>query len=219
MWVRTVVFNGVLNLLGIKGIYLQMISVILWWYEQDLYFLNSTHHNAYKNPLFKVIHWCRGTVCSKIPHAVQSYPKCWSNFGQQYLSFLFILNCMPYNLNMKNIIIHNKTCDMLPSISSTILHVRYSEHANSKSIQISPFDGSKNRSLGNMGKNDLCKLTTEHTILKTAYILVCTLSSSGACFLLIYCPSWDVDLFEIFNLQMCCSDYFVSICSPIAFLI
>ena len=45
---------------------------------------------------------------------------------------------MPYNLNMKNIIIHNKTHDMLPSISSTILHERYSEHANSKSVQSSP---------------------------------------------------------------------------------
>ena len=39
---------------------------------------------------------------------------------------------------MENIIIHNKTRDMLPSISSTILHVRYSEHANSKSVQSSP---------------------------------------------------------------------------------
>ena len=45
---------------------------------------------------------------------------------------------MPYNLDMENIIIHNKTCDMLPSISSTILHVRYSEDANSKSVQSSP---------------------------------------------------------------------------------
>ena len=45
---------------------------------------------------------------------------------------------MPYNLNMENIIIHDKTRDMLPSISSTILHVRYSEHANSKSVQSSP---------------------------------------------------------------------------------
>ena len=45
---------------------------------------------------------------------------------------------MPYNLNMENIIIHDKTCDMLLSISSTILHVRYSEHANSKSVQSSP---------------------------------------------------------------------------------
>ena len=44
---------------------------------------------------------------------------------------------MPYNLNMENIIIHNKTRDMLPSISSTIIHVRYSEHANSKSVQSS----------------------------------------------------------------------------------
>ena len=39
---------------------------------------------------------------------------------------------------MENIIIHNKTRDMLPSISSTILHVRYNEHANSKSVQSSP---------------------------------------------------------------------------------
>ena len=45
---------------------------------------------------------------------------------------------MPYNLNMENIIIHNKTRDMPPSISSTILHVRYSEHANSKIVQSSP---------------------------------------------------------------------------------
>ena len=45
---------------------------------------------------------------------------------------------MPYNLNMENIITHNMTRDMLPSISSTILHVRYSEHANSKSVQSSP---------------------------------------------------------------------------------
>ena len=45
---------------------------------------------------------------------------------------------MPYNLNMENIIIHIKTRDMLPSISGTILHVRYSEHANSKSVQSSP---------------------------------------------------------------------------------
>ena len=45
---------------------------------------------------------------------------------------------MPYNLNMENIIIHTKTCDMLPSISSTILHVRCSEHVNSKSVQSSP---------------------------------------------------------------------------------
>ena len=44
---------------------------------------------------------------------------------------------MPYNLDMENIMIHNKTCDMLTSISSTILHVRYSEHANSKGVQIS----------------------------------------------------------------------------------
>ena len=41
---------------------------------------------------------------------------------------------MPYNLNMENIIVHNKTHDMLPSISSTILRVKYSEHANSKSV-------------------------------------------------------------------------------------
>ena len=45
---------------------------------------------------------------------------------------------MPYNLNMENIIIHNETRDMLPSISSTILHVRYSDYANSKSVQSSP---------------------------------------------------------------------------------
>ena len=45
---------------------------------------------------------------------------------------------MPYNLDMENTIIHNKTHDMLPSISSTILHVRYSEHANWKSVQSSP---------------------------------------------------------------------------------
>ena len=45
---------------------------------------------------------------------------------------------MPYNLNMENIIIHTKTCDMLPSISSNILHVNYSEHAISKSVQSSP---------------------------------------------------------------------------------
>ena len=45
---------------------------------------------------------------------------------------------MPYSLNMENIIIHTETRDMLPSISSTILHVRYSEHANSKSVQNSP---------------------------------------------------------------------------------
>ena len=119
MLVRTVVFNGVLNLLGIKGIYLQMINFLLWWYEQDLHFGNSTHHNAYRNLLFKAIHWCRRTVCSKFPHAVQSYPKYWGNFGQQYFSFYNILNFMPYNVNMENIIIHNKTRDMPPSISST----------------------------------------------------------------------------------------------------
>ena len=45
---------------------------------------------------------------------------------------------MPGNLNMENIIIHSKTRDMLPFISSTILHVRYSEHANSKSVQKFP---------------------------------------------------------------------------------
>ena len=45
---------------------------------------------------------------------------------------------MPYNLNMENIIIQTKTRDMLPSITSTILHVRYSDHANSKSVQSSP---------------------------------------------------------------------------------
>ena len=39
---------------------------------------------------------------------------------------------------MENIIIQNKTRDMLLSISSTILHVRCSEHANSKSVQSSP---------------------------------------------------------------------------------
>ena len=121
-----------------KGIYLQIINFLLWWYEQDQYFVNSTHHNAYRNLLFKVIHWCIRTVCSKFIHAVQSYPKCWGNFGQQYLSFWYILNFMPYNFNMENIIIHNKTRDMLPSISSTILHMRYSEHANSKSVQSSP---------------------------------------------------------------------------------
>ena len=115
-----------------------MINLLLWWYEQDLYFVNSTHHNAYRNILFKIIHWCKRTVCSKFPHAVQSNPKCWGNFGQQYFSFQFILNFMSYNLNMENIIIHNKTRDMLPSISSTILHMRYSEHANSKSVQSSP---------------------------------------------------------------------------------
>ena len=115
-----------------------MINILLWWYEQDLYFVNCTHHNAYRNLLFKVIHWCRRTVCSKFPNAVQSYPKCLGNFGQQYFSFLMILNFMPYNLNMENIIIHNKTRDMLPSISSTILHARYSELANSKSVQSSP---------------------------------------------------------------------------------
>ena len=115
-----------------------MINFLLWWYEQDLHFVNSTHHNAYRNLLFKVIHWCIRTVCSKFPHAVQSYPKCWGNFGQQYFSLWFNLNFMPYNLNMENIIIHDKTCDMLPSISSTILHVRYSEYANSKSVQSSP---------------------------------------------------------------------------------
>ena len=100
--------------------------------------MNSTHYNAYRNLLFKVIHWCRRTVCSKFPSAVQSYPKCWGNVGQQYFSFKFILNFMPYSLSMENIIIHNKTHDMLPSISSTILHVRYSEHANSKIVQSSP---------------------------------------------------------------------------------
>ena len=115
-----------------------MIEFLFWWYEQDLYFVNSTQHNAYKNLLFKVIHWCRRTVCSKIPHAVQSYPKCWGNFGQQYFFFQIIQNVMPYNLDTENIIIHNKTRDMLPSISSTILHVRYNEHANSKSVQSSP---------------------------------------------------------------------------------
>ena len=131
-------FNGVLNLLGIKGIYLQMINFLLWWYEQDLCFVNSTHHNAFRNLLFKVIHWCKITICSKFPHAIQSYLKCWGNFGQQYFSSYFILNFMQYNLNMENIILHNKTRDMLPSISSTILHVRYSEHANSKSVQSFP---------------------------------------------------------------------------------
>ena len=45
---------------------------------------------------------------------------------------------MPYNRYVENIIIHNKTRDMLPSISSNILHVRLSEHANSKSVQSSP---------------------------------------------------------------------------------
>ena len=45
---------------------------------------------------------------------------------------------MAYNLNVENIIIHDKTCDMPPSISSTILHVRYIEHANSKSVQSFP---------------------------------------------------------------------------------
>ena len=51
-----------------------------------------------------------------------------------------------HNLNMENIIIHNKTRDMHPSISSTILHVRYSEHADFKSVQSSPiwrYSGSK----------------------------------------------------------------------------
>ena len=115
-----------------------MINFLLWRYEQDLHFVNSTHHNVYSNLLFKAIHWCRRTVCSKFPHAAQSYTKCWGNFGQQYFSFWFILNFMPYNLNMKNIIIHNKTRDMLPSISSTIIYVRCSEHANSKSVQSSP---------------------------------------------------------------------------------
>ena len=86
-----------------------------------LYFVNSTHCNAYRKQLFNVIHCCRGTVCSKFSHAVLSYPKCWGNFGQQYFSFWFILNFIPYNLNMENIIIHTKTRDVLPSISSTIL--------------------------------------------------------------------------------------------------
>ena len=131
-------FNGVLNLLGIKGTYLQMNNFSLWWHEQDLYLVISTHHNAYSNLLFKVNHWCTRTVCSKFSHAVQGYPKCWGNFGQQYFSFSFVLNLMSYNLNKKNIIIHNKTRDMLPSISSTILHVRYSEHGNSKSVQSAP---------------------------------------------------------------------------------
>ena len=45
---------------------------------------------------------------------------------------------MPYNINMEINIIQNKTHDMLPSISSTILHVRCSEYANSESVQSSP---------------------------------------------------------------------------------
>ena len=45
---------------------------------------------------------------------------------------------MAYNLNMENIEIYNETRDMLPSISSTMLQVRCSEHASSKSVQSSP---------------------------------------------------------------------------------
>ena len=100
--------------------------------------MNSTHRNSYRKQLFKVIRCCRRTVFPKFPHAVQSYPKCWGNIGQQYFSFWFIQNLMPYNLNIENIIIHNKTRDMLPFIFSTILHVRCSEHANSKSVQSPP---------------------------------------------------------------------------------
>ena len=58
---------------------------------------------------------------------------------------------MPYNLNMENIIIHNKTRDMPPSISSTILHVRCSEHANSKVSKVPPFDGSDPTQYGHSG--------------------------------------------------------------------
>ena len=138
MYIRTVVFNGVLNLLGIKGIYLQMLNFCFDDMSNILYFVNSTHCNAYRKQLFNVIHCCRGTVCSKFSHAVQSYPKCCGNFGQQCVSFWFVLNFIPYNLDMENIIIHTKTRDVLPSISSTTLHRRYNEHANSKSVQSSP---------------------------------------------------------------------------------
>ena len=52
---------------------------------------------------------------------------------------------MAYDINMENIEIYNETRDMLPSISSTMLQVRCSEHASSKSVQSSPIWGYRPR--------------------------------------------------------------------------
>ena len=67
-----------------------MINFLLWWYEQYLYFVYSTHHNAYRNLLFKIIHLCRRTVslgkptssiCFSLPnHSLSA----WQQTDQRY---------------------------------------------------------------------------------------------------------------------------------------
>ena len=86
--IRIVVFNCVLNLLGIKGIHLQMIQLLLWWYEQDIYFVNCTHHNAYRTPVFKVIHWCRKLFVQSFPMPSKVTP----NSGVTLASNIFPFN-------------------------------------------------------------------------------------------------------------------------------
>ena len=88
-----------------------------------------------------------------IPHIIMHiethYSRSFTDAEELFVqSFPILSKVTPnaHNLNMENIIIHNKTRDMPPSISSTILHVRYSEHTDSKSVQSSPiwrYSGSK----------------------------------------------------------------------------
>ena len=91
------------------------------------YYRHVVHHKSHRRQSFKVIHCCRGACCAKFPQAVQSYPKYWGNFGQQFFSFYFMLKYMPFNCNLLNIYIQNKARDMTPSISLTMLHVRSSD--------------------------------------------------------------------------------------------
>ena len=77
----------------------------------------------------------------------------WKKIFTRLLSIAFPLSCnddascrerfvnmtkLHHLRDLHHHMLHNKTRDLLPSISSTILHVRDSEHANSKSVQSSP---------------------------------------------------------------------------------
>ena len=61
------------------------------------------------------------TFAKEPVRTVQSYHKWGVTLTGNISPFQFILNSMPYNLNMENIVQHNETRDMLPSISSTML--------------------------------------------------------------------------------------------------
>ena len=48
---------------------------------------------------------------------------------------------MPFNFNLENIVLQKKTRDMSPSISTTMLRVKYCKHSNPKASKAPPFDG------------------------------------------------------------------------------